>query len=229
MSQYSIVQAIYMSFYSKNVYRDVAKNWKINKAYFSLLMSIIIGCIIILMIFKKGDRQFNLIYLFSYYITQYFLSLGIFSLIYIYPGQLIAASFRLKLTCNELHKIAIISFIPGFVIAQFFNINDVFKHPPLYIISLSYLFFGIVANRDKAFEKIFDYFIVILKLLSFAFIFILSFYTITTGNDLLGNLSNSYLLNYPIFILILKLVYSVAIVFVAFFATYKMCKKYEKR
>lgn len=147
MPYYSILQSIYMSFFSKNLYRDVSKNWSINKAYFNLFLVIIIAYIIILLVLKMGDNRYNLTYLFSYHITYNFIILGVLSLVYILPGKIIAFILKCNIDSNKLHKIAIISMIPSFCLAQIFNVNEVFKNYPVYLIALCYLFFGILSNK----------------------------------------------------------------------------------
>jgi hypothetical protein len=57
MQQYNMLQAIVMSFYSKNLYRDVAKNWG-GKAFLYLLLLVMLMAIPFAFVVQQGISRF---------------------------------------------------------------------------------------------------------------------------------------------------------------------------
>lgn len=56
MKQYNVLQAIFMSFYSKNLYRDVANNWG-GKAFFYLLFLLCLSWIAFVCVLQMGINE----------------------------------------------------------------------------------------------------------------------------------------------------------------------------
>lgn len=58
MQQYNVLQALYLSFYSKKLYRDVAQNWG-GKAFFYLLLLIALTTIVSIIKFATQHQSFK--------------------------------------------------------------------------------------------------------------------------------------------------------------------------